>query len=208
MKPDYLKECLSDITAKIKKSVPIDQFNAEFCVYCINKECARSASSNMLFDRRVNNWESLLFRDVPRAKENDPDYDDIRFRWYKVPEVSTERTATNNVVISAPTTPEVSKPQEVKHVDVKRKKPRPKKAKTNVNEERSEVAEADRQVPGPVLEPKIEENMTESQEQAPKPTQLTSNTAWHQEEYIGPPKNSSKDESEVVVKPGGSFTFG
>ena len=82
MSEDYLRECLSEITNKVKKSVPIDQFVSEFCLYCINNRCSRSGSQKMSFEKRAKNWESDLFLNVPRADEKDSSYDIVRLKWF------------------------------------------------------------------------------------------------------------------------------
>jgi len=77
-KSDFLKECMSDVSSALGKIVPIDEFNQEFCVLCINKECARSRSNNLLFEQRAINWKNSLFKKIPRANETDPKYASIR----------------------------------------------------------------------------------------------------------------------------------
>jgi hypothetical protein len=68
MKPDYLRECMSDVPR-----APIDEFNARYCVICANRDCLRAGALNRLsFDKRVQSWRKDLFDEVPRAAEDDP----------------------------------------------------------------------------------------------------------------------------------------
>lgn len=61
-KADFLKECLSDVGP-----MPLDEFQRNVCVRCINSECGRSSANNMLFNLRAQNWKRDLFDEVPRA---------------------------------------------------------------------------------------------------------------------------------------------
>lgn len=81
-KIDFLKECLSEVSSKIGKVVPIDDMTKAFCVVCGNRECARSIANNSKFDRRVSNWQSALFINAPRAAENDPAFAGIRAKQF------------------------------------------------------------------------------------------------------------------------------
>src|SRR5690348_6277675 len=74
---DFLKECMSD-PALVTSPVPIDEFQRNYCIVCANRECARSSANNLAFDRRVANWESTLFTNAPRAKDDDPNFVRIR----------------------------------------------------------------------------------------------------------------------------------
>lgn len=79
MKNDFLKECMSDpALVKPGASVPIDDFNKSYCIVCANRECTRSISNNMAFDKRVQNWQNDLFINPPRASDDDPKFVNIR----------------------------------------------------------------------------------------------------------------------------------
>ncbi len=82
-KQDYLKECLSDITSKIRQSVPINDFNNEYCKYCANQECIRSGALKSSFYLRTSTWKERLFLDIPRATSSDPEIETIQLRWFK-----------------------------------------------------------------------------------------------------------------------------
>jgi len=114
MKEDYLKECLSEVSAKAKKAIPMDDFQREFCVYCMNRECARSGASSMLFDRRAANWYKDLFVDVQRAPPGDETAAAIVGKWapsnFKVPLPVQQEVVPAPPVVSAP--PAVPMPQE------------------------------------------------------------------------------------------------
>jgi hypothetical protein len=58
-------------------TVPIDAFNQSYCRVCAARDCSRSRANNFLFDNRVANWEDSLFNKVPRASENDPIFKEI-----------------------------------------------------------------------------------------------------------------------------------
>lgn len=80
MKDDYLRECLTEVSAKAKQSVPLDDFQREFCLYCYNKQCSRSGTSTS-FDRRTDNWYKDKFLDVPRAKDDDSRFVSVKSSW-------------------------------------------------------------------------------------------------------------------------------
>jgi len=85
-KTDFLKECISDVSSKLHRMVPIDDFNRTFCVVCVNRDCARSKSNNLKFESRVNNWEDLYFNKVKRADNQDPQFESIRIKRFVSPE--------------------------------------------------------------------------------------------------------------------------
>lgn len=248
MKNDYLKECLSDLSFKIKKSIPIDQFSAEFCVYCLNNSCVRSGSSALAFDRRVSNWESKYFLNVVRASDTDPSYDSIRGKWFKPDQVEIiekpkERTSKKhrektvkietkvinkdvedtikeglNKPYAKGSEPDVTpsiqreniEPEindkaelEVSHTvnetnlrkttKKPKKTPKPKKPKIN-----PDLASRD-------LE-SIHSEKSASQFMKPVPNHSSNaggNTQWQNAGFV-----EEKESSEIVVKPGGTFTFG
>lgn len=208
MKSDYLKECLTDLTSKVKKSIPIDQFNSEFCNYCINNECTRSSSSSTLFEKRVQNWQENLFGSVPRASDTDTTYDIIRAKWYKaIPSigVTPDPTPPNTNMI-------VPQNKVIDTVAEKPKKPRPTKKRTRTEQGVISMSESPEKVspahsigeeaPKPPIEAKEPpaQSPAQSPAQAPGPT---GNTSWHTETFLPDSPNT-----EVVIKPGGSFTFG
>lgn len=77
IRPDFLKECMSDVG-----NAPLDEFNQYFCVRCQNVECARAGANNSAFNKRVSNWQSLMFDRVPRASESDPRFESIRAKRF------------------------------------------------------------------------------------------------------------------------------
>lgn len=79
MKSDYLKECMTGFDR-----TPIDVFNNSYCRVCINPQCSRS-SAGSAFNKRVNDWESRLFLNVPRADGKDPKFDHIRSKHFISP---------------------------------------------------------------------------------------------------------------------------
>ena len=200
MKSDYLKECLSEVTQKAKSAIPIDQFMSEYCVYCLNNTCSRSGSSNMAFERRAKNWESNLFLNVPRASDTDPNYDPIRSKWYISPRVELHTpVVTTTVKENKPPvkSPAVAKPK------IPAKKLSPKKTgakgatKKNVKESLSKTKEEVLTVQSP-SEPSSVEESVPSVSPGPK-----ANTDWDSPGYVG-----DSESSDIVIKPGESFTFG
>ncbi len=94
------------------KTVPLDTFNQSFCVVCANGSCARSASSTGIFGNRAANWKSMLFDNVPRAKDEDHSFDNIRAKKFlptvgAIPTVNTPNFLSTSPVpqVVAPTPP-------------------------------------------------------------------------------------------------------
>lgn len=183
MKNDFISECLSDITNKIKRSVPIDQFSSEFCLYCINKDCSRA--SVLSFDKRTQNWERDLFLNVKRDN-GDPKFDSIREKWARyTPNVKTEEN--EQVIIKEETiqsvqdtTAQISKTEE-----------RPQEQLELNFAEQNESSVTDN----------LDLKNQEQPEQIVNPH--SQNTQWDQPAFV-----SGSSSDEVVIQPGGSFTFG
>ena len=97
-KPDFLKECMSDVGQG-----PIDLFQKAFCFVCANRECSRSSANNMAFDRRMSSWKKDLFDNVPRADESDPRFASIRSKKF-VTINNIEPIVVNSNIISNPET--------------------------------------------------------------------------------------------------------
>lgn len=72
---DYLKECMNDVG-----NPPLDAMHRNFCLVCANRGCERAGLNQSEFDKRVKNWKSLLFDNVPRADEADDRYSNLRSR--------------------------------------------------------------------------------------------------------------------------------
>jgi len=72
MTNDFLKECLSDINAKVKTQVPIDAFQKEYCAVCLNRECARAGVVQSSFFVRAQTWEQNLFLNPSSLSIEDP----------------------------------------------------------------------------------------------------------------------------------------
>lgn len=72
---------------------PIDEFNRAFCLKCYSKECSRSQLHNSAFEKRTENWKSILFTNVPRADEKDSRFDNFRSKRFlplnKISEISS-----------------------------------------------------------------------------------------------------------------------
>lgn len=81
MSQDYLRECMSD-PALVQGPTPIDEFGKAFCIRCIQKDCTRARLNSSLFARRAETWKENLFDNPPRAKDNDPRYQDIRAKRF------------------------------------------------------------------------------------------------------------------------------
>lgn len=63
---DYLSVCND-------QGVPLPDFQATFCVRCVQPECSRSKAGG-LFESRVATWQERLFVNPPRMAKDDPLY--------------------------------------------------------------------------------------------------------------------------------------
>jgi hypothetical protein len=184
---DFLKECMSDVSGKLGKVVPIDEFNQAFCVLCVNKECARSRSNNMLFDRRAHNWREELFINVPRAGDDDPQYSGIRSKKF----ISiTIPTPTPNISQSTPEEPKVNPIEQKLNIEFKSEDP-----ELSEKPEPEPVPELEISKPEPKPEPQVGPE--------PKPVKPNlGNTPFQQGTVL-----SGKSEA-IQLEPGQSYTFG
>jgi hypothetical protein len=66
---DYLPVCNDQGT-------PLPDFQAMFCVRCVQPECSRSRAGG-LFETRIATWEERLFKNPPRMSKDDPLYSAI-----------------------------------------------------------------------------------------------------------------------------------
>jgi hypothetical protein len=103
---DYLKECISDVSGKLGRMVPIDDFNRTFCVVCVNRDCTRSKSNNLKFESRVNNWQDIYFNKVQRAADQDPKFENIRVKKFISPEDKNTYIIKDPEPVLAPPIPE------------------------------------------------------------------------------------------------------
>jgi len=96
MKSDFLKECMSEVG-----NIPLDQFNLAFCRRCGNQECSRSRLNNS-FQTRVQTWEDRLFKNPPRASEDDPRFNNIRSKKFSpIGKSSYEIHTTQNIPVTS-----------------------------------------------------------------------------------------------------------
>ncbi len=72
---DYLPVCNDH-------GVPLPDFQAAFCVRCMQRECSRSRAGG-LFETRVATWQERLFINPPRMPENDPLFSTIAAKMFK-----------------------------------------------------------------------------------------------------------------------------
>lgn len=72
-KKDLLKECMTDVGQQI----PLPEFTASFCDFCLQSECTRSQSGKSLFEKRVSSWEERLFKNPKELPKDDPRYREI-----------------------------------------------------------------------------------------------------------------------------------
>jgi hypothetical protein len=162
MREDYLRECLSEVSAKAKKAVPMDELQREFCSYCQNRECARSGASNMAFDRRTLNWNEDLFVNVQRAPDGDPAAERIRSIW----------TPANFVVVTS------SQAQEPEQVNL---------FSTTAAAEPAAEPPADAAAPAAVAVPEPARPAP-----APRPVRPVQNTPFDAPAYAGPAPEKEK----------------
>lgn len=174
MKPDYLKECMSEVG-----NVPLDQFNQIYCLRCGNQECARSKVSNS-FESRVKTWEDRLFRNPPRAADDDPRFDNIRAKNFRpIGQQSLEIHDTQQI----PITP------------LKEENPKP------APEPPPPLPKPEAVAPKPAVQPKPAP-APPAPASPPTPPNI-GNTAFNQGAMIG-----GSPPTEKVLEPGGTFTFG
>jgi len=163
--------------------MPFDMFNRSYCAVCGNRECSRSALNGMAFDARVLNWKKDMFDSVPRADDADTGYDRIREKRFlqvqgPAPQVSTQAWIP-----------------EMRH-GVQIQEPEPA-----VEPAHSEEPPAVLASPRPEAEPKP------VQRQAPD--YALENTPFAQGTVLpGGPPSPAGEGKDVVMSPGGSFTFG
>jgi hypothetical protein len=196
MKADFLKECHGEITAKAGMPVPLNDFMNEYCRICQNKDCGRSAGSNSLMFNRAINWQNRLFLDV-KQDVNDPKYDLIRSKWFKQEQISVNGELLEN---ANQTTEFVNSPPEPQE----RTPPEPVGSDTVLsisNVEPTEYENRSTEEPRDVI--KIEEPRGVLKiEEVPNNRTVDSIIPPDGEQFLDDGRN------DVVIKPGGSFTFG
>lgn len=184
---DFLKECMSDVSSKLGKVVPINEFNQAFCVLCVNRDCSRSRSNNLLIARRSANWRENLFINVPRAGDNDPQYANIRSKNFVSVNPSISVPISNNILQN--TSEESTR--------------NPIEQKLNIefkSEDTSKLEPVLPIEPEPEPEPKSPPPPPPIQ---PKPIKLPAgNTPFAQGTVL------SSKKPEVFLEPGQSYTFG
>lgn len=68
------------------QGVPLPDFQATFCVRCVQPECSRSKAGG-LFESRVATWQDRLFVNPPRMPADDPLYASISAKKFRDMEV-------------------------------------------------------------------------------------------------------------------------
>ncbi len=68
--------------ALVKGMVPLDEFNKAYCVRCQQRGCERAGMNSSLIAVRARTWKERLFERVPRADNDDPEYDRIRAKRF------------------------------------------------------------------------------------------------------------------------------
>lgn len=174
-------------------NVPIDSFNTGYCMVCANRDCTRSQSNSMIFDQRTQNWYKNLFSDVPRADINDVSFDNIRAKKF--------------IQINETNTKEITK--QVLHTDMKIEEPVMKEKDT------VPVSQISSSVPvsqiSSSLEPNTQIKEDIKQEKGLQTQELPqnvyeNNTSFEQGSVIKQ-DGVSQELKDVIIKPGGSFTF-
>ena len=183
MKADFLRECMADVG-----QVPIDEFNAAYCLRCANRECSRSGLSAMSFDRRVANWQKDMFTNVPRASETDPRFASIRVKNFK----------TVNQPVSV-TTPQQAPQPAVQQMTLPPDSPLEAPADASTPETTPEPH---------ALVPETSHSETERVIEPPSvaaPQQTAYNTPFNQGVMLGTPE---KPKEDVELGSDGTFVFG
>ena len=183
---DFLKECMSSVGQG-----PIDLFQQAFCSVCYNRECSRSSSHNLSFDRRISNWKKDLFDNVPRANESDPKYASIRAKKFVTidrssPPVFFSSTQEPPINTDVPVHPQVIQPQIVQ----------PQSAISEVSPELTE----------PTSEPTPQIPQITSQE--PVVSSDQANTPFSQGTILPGFQKQAQEPSDTIIEPGETFTFG
>jgi hypothetical protein len=189
VKQDFLKECMTE-TGSIGR-IPIDQFNLQMCRVCAQRLCSRSALNESSFDKRAKNWKIVLFDQVPRATDDDPRYERIRAKNFLSfqPKDSMPNPSPRAYEVMETTNVPVAIPPEPKSIPI--------------------VNAGIIQIPLPPLPATPSavpiQTVIEPQPQSPKVTEMSpdlGNTPFSQGTILKPV------EEDVVIQPGGSFTFG
>jgi hypothetical protein len=184
IKDDYLKECMSEIG-----TVPIDKFNWAYCRICANRNCARSGLNNSHFDIRVKNWEEILFNNVPRAGENDPNYNTIRLKNFSPVKPGNK-------------TYEINSGQMIEE-SISAKTPEPEPEPEPEFKSEPELGN-----PIPIIEPKIVENPeTPSPETSVIPSQSVPQPIMVNTPFVQGTVLENPDKKEEINQPGSTFTF-
>ena len=189
MKDDFLKECLEEVRAKARATVPLDEFQNEFCRVCQNRSCSRSGGAAMSFDRRVESWERRLFIDIPRASESDASYDNIRSKRFLPPVKSAWVVVPENL----------DKPSVRPWAEPPVKPAHHSKSKESAENTEECISSA---VPEPHAPEAQHEPVVE--QKAPEIPSSAGNVPFDSEWT----DTGSNQPGDVVIQPGGSFTFG
>lgn len=110
MKRDLIKVCND-------QNVALKDFQAAFCIRCLNRECSRSSMSSDQFSNRTSTWVERLFTNIPRMDSQDPRFKNLSAQnFIEVPgkesrplELTSEWVDPLNPVPQEPP-PEVSAP--------------------------------------------------------------------------------------------------
>lgn len=95
MSVDFLSECLKDINNALKRNVPIDALNSEFCLVCSNPECIRSGMNKSKFVYRASNWEELLVKN-PKTNNDMQIVKDTIKKWLPVINLNTPEGSSSH----------------------------------------------------------------------------------------------------------------
>lgn len=172
---DYLPVCND-------QGVPLPDFQAMFCVRCVQPECSRSRSGG-IFETRVSSWEERLFKNPPRLPKSDPLHAALAAKRFieidvgRVPEVGGKSDWVDPRSLDEPEPPPT---------------PRPRKPKAT-------KAESPRE-PGETKEPPV------TRVEGPPPPRTPLNSAFRQGAVLGDsPAKASKPKDQwaapVTAKP-------
>ncbi len=125
---DYLPVCND-------QGVPLPDFQAMFCIRCVQPECSRSRAGG-LFENRVVAWEDRLFKNPPRMAKSDPLYSALAAKRFieidvsRVPEVNGKSDWVDpRSLEDPPPTPKPRKAKAPKVADPKERLPDPPTAR-------------------------------------------------------------------------------
>lgn len=214
---DFLKECMQD-PALVKGPMPIDEFNKQVCMQCINSECARSRMVGMSTFVRAQNWKRDLFDNVPRAREDDPRYASIRALRFISPNMH-QSISIETKTVKEPFIPEVLRKTNIEETDISMEKEEHVQDPENAQSAKSIDGlslDSVKRLPGPGLidisedqtiheTPGLKKFLIDNMTVDDRKKTDVNNTKFQQGSMLGGGVISKP--KEITMNPGSTFTF-